>query len=144
MGNKQQTPVIHVGASSLLVVFLVLCLVTFAALSLITAKNDTSYSHRAAERKTAFYTACNEAEQMLDVIDARLDAEGMDADLSDLGVTREDGRLSFTVPLSDIQVISVDLELTPDGDRYYEIIAYQIVTVAGQGEGDPLPLMDLS
>lgn len=141
MGSKQQTPVIHVGASSLLVVFLVLCMVTFAALSLITAKNDASFSRRAADRRTAFYGACNQAEQLLDTIDARLDAEGMDADLADLGVTRDGGHLCFTVPLDDSQVISVDLELTPGGSHYYEISAYQIVAVARQGEAEPLPLM---
>ncbi len=143
MGSKQSSPVIHIGASSLLVVFLVLCLVIFAALSLTSAQNDASYSQRAAERRTAFYTACNQAERILDEIDVRLESEGPEADLSDLGVTAEDGLLSFSVPLSDTQAMAVTLELTPNGDHYYEIRAYRVVTTAGPGEADPLPLMTI-
>ncbi len=143
MGSKQQAPLIHVGASSLLVVFLVLCLVIFAALSLTGAQNDASYSHRVAQRRTAFYTACNQAEQLLDEIDARLEAEGPEADLSGLGVTLGDGCLNFSVPLNDTQAISVALELTPGGVHYYEIRSYRIVTTAEQGDTDPLPLMTI-
>lgn len=143
MGSKQQAPLIHIGASSLLVVFLVLCLVIFAALSLTSAQNDASYSGRAADRRTAFYTACNQAEQLLDEIDSRLEAQGPEADLSGLGVTAEDGLLSFSVPLNDAQAIDVVLELTADGPHYYEILSYRIVTTVSQGEAEPLPLMTI-
>lgn len=143
MGSKQRSPLIHIGASSLLVVFLVLCLVIFAALSLTSAQNDASYSGRVADRRTAFYTACNQAELLLDEIDSRLEAEGPEADLSDLGVTGEDGLLNFSVPLNDTQAIAVVLELTADGPHYYEIRAYRIVTTVSQGEAEPLPLMTI-
>ncbi len=143
MGSKQQAPLIHIGASSLLVVFLVLCLVIFAALSLTSAQNDAAYSGRAADRRTAFYTACNQAEQLLDEIDSRLEAQGPEADLSDLGVTAEDGLLNFSVPLNDTQAIAVMLELTADGPHYYEIRAYRIVSTVSQGEAEPLPLMTI-
>ncbi len=143
MGSKQQAPVIHIGASSLLVVFLVLCLVIFAGLSLTSAQNDAYYSQRAAQRRTAYYTACNQAEGILEEIDSRLEAEGPEADLSDLGVTAEDGLLRFSVPLNDTQAIAVEMELTADGPHYYEIRAYRIVTTVSQGEGEPLPLMTI-
>lgn len=143
MGSKQQAPLIHIGASSLLVVFLVLCLVIFAALSLTSAQNDASYSQRMANRRTTFYTACNQAEQLLDEIDSRLEAQGPEADLSDLGVTAEDGLLNFSVPLNDAQAIAVVLELTADGPHYYEILAYRIVSTVSQGEDEPLPLMTI-
>ncbi len=143
MGSKQQAPLINIGASSLLVVFLVLCLVIFAALSLTSAQNDASYSGRMANRRTAFYTACNQAEQLLDEIDSRLEAQGQEADLSDLGVTAEDGLLNFSVPLNDAQAIAVALELTADGPHYYEIRAYRIVSTVSQGEAEPLPLMTI-
>jgi len=143
MGSKQQAPLIHIGASSLLVVFLVLCLVIFAALSLTSAQNDASYSGRMADRRTDFYNACNQAEQLLEEIDSRLEKQGPEADLSDLGVSAEDGLLNFSVPLNDDQAISVVLEPTADGPHYYEILAYRIVTTASQEEEGPLPLMTI-
>lgn len=63
--NKSQTPVTTIGVSSLLVVFLILCLVTFACLSLSTAKSDYSFSQANAAHKTAYYEACNRAEEFL-------------------------------------------------------------------------------
>ena len=38
--NKQKKEFIHIGFSSILMVFTMLCLVTFATLSLITANSD--------------------------------------------------------------------------------------------------------
>lgn len=42
--NKQQSTFVNIGSSSLLIVFLVLCLTTFAILSLSSAQSDYSFS----------------------------------------------------------------------------------------------------
>jgi len=47
--DKRQAPFVNIGSSLLLVVFLVLCLVTFATLSLSSAQSDYSFSSRAAQ-----------------------------------------------------------------------------------------------
>ena len=47
-------PGIQIGTSYLLVIFVILCLVTFATLSLSSAKRDQSYSQQLAGRETAY------------------------------------------------------------------------------------------
>ncbi|MGC4020345.1 MAG: hypothetical protein QM793_14725 [Muricomes sp.] len=67
--KKKQLPIVNIGSSSLLVVFLVLCLVTFATLSLSSAKSDYNFSKKLAERRTEYYQASGKAQLLLDSID---------------------------------------------------------------------------
>ncbi|MCQ2545350.1 MAG: hypothetical protein MJ144_02845 [Clostridia bacterium] len=61
--KNSPAPFTTIGVSSLLVVFIILCLVTFACLSLSTAKSDYEFAQKNAVHKTAYYEACNQAEQ---------------------------------------------------------------------------------
>ena len=60
---------INMGTSLLLVVFVVLCLVVFAVLSISTAQADYNLSSNQAELTSQYYEACNAAEELLAVID---------------------------------------------------------------------------
>ena len=51
----------HIGTSSILLIFVVLCFVSFAALSLISSNADYVLSKKVADRTKAYYVACNEA-----------------------------------------------------------------------------------
>ena len=70
--EKATTPFFNIGASSLLVIFLILCLVTFAILTLTSAKSDADFAEKLAHHKMNYYAACNTAESTLDKIDAVL------------------------------------------------------------------------
>ncbi len=61
--SSSPAPFTTIGVSLLLVVFIILCLVTFACLSLSTAKADYEFAEKNAAHKTAYYKACNRAEQ---------------------------------------------------------------------------------
>ena len=117
---------IHMGAPSLLMIFLVLCLFTFALLSLSSAKNNRTLSQQSADRIQAYYQASSLAEQALDQIDTILSdtykncgAESADVSVyqkelteqlkncsvdgvSDLTInfTKKEGSLSFQVPVN--------------------------------------------
>lgn len=83
--EKAPAPFFNIGASSLLVIFLILCLVTFAILTLTSAKSDADFAEKLAHHKTNYYAACNTAESTLDKIDAIL----ADAwQLSDTGTSK--------------------------------------------------------
>ena len=83
--EKAPAPFFNMGASSLLVIFLILCLVTFAILTLTSAKSDADFAEKLAHHKTNYYAACNTAENTLDEIDAVL----ADAwQLSDTGTSK--------------------------------------------------------
>lgn len=70
--DKQQSSFVNIGSSSLLVIFLILCLVTFAILSVSSAKSDYSFSERLAEHKKAYYEASARAERIAHEIDKQL------------------------------------------------------------------------
>ena len=71
--DKEQSSFVNIGSSSLLIVFLVLCLATFAILSLSSAKSDYTLSERLAEHKSQYYEASAKAEAVLDEIDRALE-----------------------------------------------------------------------
>lgn len=70
--EKAPAPFFNIGASSLLVIFLILCLVTFAILTLTSAKSDADFAEKLAHHKMNYYAACNTAESTMDEIDAIL------------------------------------------------------------------------
>ena len=70
--EKAPAPFFNIGASSLLVIFLILCLVTFAILTLTSAKSDADFAEKLAHHKMNYYAVCNTAESTLDKIDAVL------------------------------------------------------------------------
>ncbi|MCI8400561.1 MAG: hypothetical protein HFI38_00415 [Lachnospiraceae bacterium] len=72
--KKQKFSFFNIGTSSLVLIFLVLCLVTFSVLSLVTARADYSMSSRTADRLKQYYQTSSRAEQILAVIDDSLAA----------------------------------------------------------------------
>lgn len=62
--EKRKIGFVNIGTASLLVVFLTLCLVAFAMLSLSTAKSDYAFSQKQAERTTAYYEGESGLEHM--------------------------------------------------------------------------------
>ena len=53
--EKAPTPFFNIGTSSLLVIFLILCLVTFAILTLTSAKSDADFAEKLAHHKMNYY-----------------------------------------------------------------------------------------
>lgn len=134
----------HMGAPSLLIIFLILCLVTFALLSLSSAKNNLTLSQQSANRIAQYYEASSCAEEVLSSIDKILsesfDASDQQLDLyfekaehafrsfqsvpitTDFSKTEE--QLSFAVPINDSQQLTIVLTIlspTPAADGFYTI-----------------------
>lgn len=63
--SKQNAPGIQVGSSSILVTFVLLCLITFATLSLVTVKGDENLSRDAGENVSAYYEAEKTAQTII-------------------------------------------------------------------------------
>ena len=157
--EKAPAPFFNIGASSLLVIFLILCLVTFAILTLASAKSDADFAEKLADRKTAYYEACNTAENILDEIDAVLadawtgndnakilaEIENQLTALSDreqlqlsMDFTQDEPTVSYTITIDDNQELCVTLALStaPEkGDAYYRISQWQ-VKASGEWNGD--------
>lgn len=149
--NKRQAPFVNVGSSLLLVVFLLMCLITFATLSFSSARSDESFSQRIADRKTEYYTASNKAERLLAQIDQLLDnADPADLDFAainsldaDVAYDPDTATLSYQVVINDKQALDVVLALEKDKDRHYRIERWQTVTTRKWESDDKLELMPI-
>lgn len=71
--NKRNiSPGMNIGSSSILVTFVLLCLVTFAALSFVSARADYNLAIQTAERIAGYYAKDSTAEAHLANIDSQL------------------------------------------------------------------------
>lgn len=142
--DKKTFSFVNIGLSSLLVVFLVLCLTTFALLSLSSARSDYSLSRKMAEHRTDYYSASSEAEVVLARLDGIMDetyrsvgeekyipalAEALRGE-GEITFSEESGShfISYEIPSGESQVLSVKLKVTDprEHDHYYEIQTWQI------------------
>lgn len=67
--QQQKFPITNIGSVTLLMIFIVLCMVTFAALSLSSASYDWRSAQKSADHTAAYYQASNQAEEALAQID---------------------------------------------------------------------------
>ena len=145
MKKKTSRPLLTTGTSTLLLIFVSLCLLTFAVLSFLSARADQNLSRKTAERTSAYYEACNQAEDRLGKTDQMLEKlwqetanekayfQAVRETFEDMDFDEESRMLSFSVPLTDTQVLTVTLKLrTPEsGSTFYTISGWKTVNTAG-------------
>ena len=128
MMEKQKFSPPAVGASSLLVIFAVLCLTVFALLSIATVRADGRLGDNVEQAVTGYYQADCQAEEIL----ARLRGGEMPE-----GVTLENGIYTYTCPISDTQVLAVQVALTQDT---YQILRWQARSTVSWQADDRIPV----
>ena len=69
MNHKKSFPIVNMGTSLLLVVFIVICLIVFATLSLSSSLRDQKYSDQAVLKTENYYLAYSKAQKQLKKID---------------------------------------------------------------------------
>ena len=137
VSGKRSTGV-NVGGSSILVIFILLCLTTFATLSMVSANADLKLTEKSAAAAQDYYAADAEAEQILAAIDAYArqlwtqnpnpaafaDACQMLSSAVDGGITtlRPAGGntmlAQYAVPINDTHQLAVELEIVPNSQGY--------------------------
>ena len=122
--NKNESwPGFQIGTSYLLVIFIVMCLVTFAVLSLSSALKDQSYTKKVADHQTAYASASAAASARLADIDTALQSEtpyNQLQDIDDITITTKDSNwlISYSVPMTESQNLEVSVLVNPsDGSR---------------------------
>lgn len=131
MRQKERVKLPAVGGSSLLVIFTVLCLTVFALLGLGTVQAGQRLTDQAADSVSAYYEADLQAEQIL----AQL-RDGQSVD----GVVWDGDCCSYTCPVSDTQVLTVQVRLRDDGT--YEILRWQTVSVTDWQADESITVWD--
>lgn len=157
--NQKKEPFINIGASSLLIIFLILSLVTFAVLTLSAAQSDYRFSQKLADRKHAYYAASNEASEVLKYIDDTLYDAYQTSDSAnyltvienkltalstaknlalELDFSADKAIVSYQLAMNDRQNLAVELRLTESpqsGDSFYHITKWTTVP-SGTWNGD--------
>lgn len=131
MDNKKKFPVTNIGTATLLMIFIILCMVTFAVLSLSEAAKDRSFSRQLADQTTDYYTACGDAEKMLSDIDSAISDtkktglsgneyyEAIAEKLTDQDRVKANGdTISYSTPVNDRLVLAVSLRIAAPGETF--------------------------
>lgn len=146
MENKKKSGS-SIGASSLLVIVVVLSLVCFAALSITSASADLRLSKKLADRTSSYYEACNEAQETIKELSVSLSSiyeESGSAEEYEQKIRESlTSPLAFSYPMNENQVLQVSVSpLYPEnasGD-FLEITSWQIVNITSLDLDESLPV----
>ena len=108
------------GGISILAIFVVLCLTTLAALSLVSARADYALAEKTAMSSVQYYEADAQAEETLAAVVHASSEAGWQEAVRALGCTveQQDGMalVSYDVEIDNIKNLHVGLSFTLDGN----------------------------
>lgn len=144
MQEKRKTEFgLNIGISSMLFIFIILCIVSFAVLSLASAQSDYRLSAKVSEHSRAYSEACNEAELRIANTDSTLKSL-YETGISRAGYYEKVGKkMSFSIPISPILTLEVEIRiLYPEGagENFYEVTRWEVVTDGSLEYDDSLPV----
>lgn len=130
--DKKHEFTMNIGLPSIMLIFVVLCLISFGVLSLVSANADRKLSQKVLDRSAAYYDACNSAEEKLCEIDTALkNAYQENSDRAAYISAISSLPTEFTFEISQIQYLEMTLSyLYPDSteDPYYLLQSWRVVT----------------
>ena len=135
---------VNVGSSSILLIFVILCLVAFATLSIISANADATLSQKVADRTLAYYNTSNQAQRSLAAIDKTLAHVYAISDSESSYFESVGYEKSYLLPITDLQSLSVTLMFLYPQDEFgpfYQITSWQVITT-GQLEYENAMLLN--
>jgi hypothetical protein len=131
MENKREFSM-NIGLPSIMLIFVVLCLVSFGVLSMVSANADRKLSQKVLERQKQYYEASNEANEMLAGVDDKLHAIYDTAGSRDEYISLiSDIPTSYTYEVGDIQYLQVTLSFlypSSPSEPLYQIMEWKLVT----------------
>ena len=138
--TKRSAPA--VGASSLLVIFAVLCLTVFAMLSLSTVQADKRLSDASADSVLAFYQADTEAEEIFARLRGGELPDGVTVTtyaVPEEGAAIQGSIYTYTCAISDTQVLQVELA---QQDDVWTVLRWQAVSTTEWEADDSIDIWD--
>lgn len=151
--KKSRLPAASIGSSLLLVIFLILCLVMFATLSVTTARSNYLLSEREAGRVTAKTAADNASQKILASLPtlcaraSTASAETVSTESGDIPVSitpLENGHTVFSwqISISDTQAVAVSVDLASlDTPEEYTITRWQMIRTSDWSSTDTIRVM---
>lgn len=134
MAEQTSRNKVNIGLSSLILIFIVLCLSTFGLLSLSSARGDLELAERGAQAAKEFYEADSKGQQWLAGSDRMLQqmaGRSLEEKLEALaakpgnGYDEQTGLIFTEIPMERGESLHIDLELK-EGDKRYEIWSWYV------------------
>lgn len=122
----------NIGSSSIMLIFVILCLISFAVLSIVSAHADNKLTGKVLDRTTAYYNACNNAESALAGVDKTLQNIYVSSENEEEYFKTVGHSKSYAIPVSDLQTLQVTIEILypkSDDDTFYRITNWQVITI---------------
>ena len=116
MKNREHSG-IGTGISSMVMMFVVLCLTIFALLTYMTARADYRLARRSASAVQGYYAADVAAEEALSRAGGRISALGPDASLGQMASALAEEGFSAEI-MGDVLIASLEIPVTGDSRIY--------------------------
>lgn len=159
--NRKNFPITNIGSVTLMMIFIVLCMITFAALSLSSAASDHCSAEKSVSHIQSYYKASGKAEETLAEIDQVLadcyrktsDANGYYKKIlahykndPDITINQKNNTFTFTylTKISEKQSLKSCLTIPypSEGKKRYRITSWKTVTTAEWNGDNSLPLLE--
>ena len=152
MAGQNSRNKVNIGVSSLILIFIVLCMATFGLLSLSSAQGDLMLASRNAEAVTGYDEADNKGQQWLKEVDQVLMEEmgkGRDSTQCSLEIKdrlgelydREAGLITTDIPMDRGQSLHIELVLMC-GEKRYEIKSWYVYSSEEYEIDNSMPVWD--
>ena len=124
----------HVGSASILLIFTVLAIISFAALAMVNSKADYNLSNNLSERQKTYYEACHKGNAFVAAVSSGYEAGA------------EDGIIKESIPITDNQSLDIAIMLnsvnnSTNSDNNHGITQWQIVTNSNFDYDTTLPVI---
>lgn len=152
MANEEIKSKTSIGISSLILIFIILCLATFGLLALSSAKGDLALARRNAEAVGEYYKADGLGEEFLKMTDQTLDAVFLDSQ-QDVEVYKaalteklgdyyqeETGMIVTDISMDRGQALHIELVLTCSENQKYQIQNWKVINLEDYEIDDSRPV----
>ena len=124
----------NVGSASILLIFTVLSLLSFATLALVNSKADYNLSSNLAQRQSAYYNACHAGQAFVAAVNSGYET-GM-----------ENAIIKESIPITDNQSLDISIltksaKNSINSDKSDNILQWQVVNHGDYDYDTTLPVM---
>lgn len=140
----------NIGSTSLILIFIVLCLATFGLLSLSSAKGDWNLAQKGAAAAHVYYQADREGEKFLEMADQKIKEAFAAAEQGDIKnaleqvmgeyYRKDSGTIETDIPMEFGQVLHITLQVTEEGGNLYEISEWKVFNQDEYEIDDSMPV----
>lgn len=134
---KRKKLTMNIGIISFMIVFIILCLITFSVLSLVSAQSNLNMANRSLEHNQEYYQLASQGEEALHKIDDYLyqlyqqssqedyfqNLDDLKTIIPDLHISQHD--LDLTI-IGQTQKLYIQLEVLYPGDKLYKIKSWKV------------------